>query len=129
MLASGTFEVRITSQTATPGLEGAQLGRMTLEKQFQGALSGVSIGEMLAIQTTVAGSAGYVAMERVTGALNGLNGSFALQHSGTMTRGASELTLTVVPDSGSGELTGLTGSMAIDIVEGQHRYRMDYQLA
>lgn len=84
---------------------------------------------MLAMQTAVAGSAGYVAMERVTGTLNGRRGSFALKHRGTMARGAKSLTLTVVPDSGTEELTGLTGSMAIDIEQGQHRYAMEYSLA
>ncbi len=128
MQASGTFDVKITPQAATPGFEAAQVGRMTLDKQFQGELSGASLGEMLAMRTGVDGSAGYVAMERVTGTLGGRSGSFALQHSGTMTRGAKSLTLTVVPDSGTETLTGLSGTMAIDIVEGQHRYTMQYQL-
>ncbi len=129
MYASGTFDVKITPQAPTPGFEAAQLGRMTLDKQFHGELSGASLGEMLAMRTAVDGSAGYVAMERVTGTLGGRSGSFALQHSGTMTRGAKALTLTVVPDSGTGELTGLTGAMAIDIEQGQHRYVMEYSLA
>jgi hypothetical protein len=128
MQASGTFDVKITPQAATPGFEASQVGRMTLDKQFHGDLSGASLGEMLAMRTAVEGSAGYVAMEKVTGTLGGRSGSFALQHSGTMTRGAKALTLTVVPDSGTGELLGLTGSMTIDIVDGQHKYAMQYEL-
>jgi hypothetical protein len=128
MQASGPFDVKITPQAATPGFETAQVGRMTLDKQFHGELSGTSLGEMLAMRTAVEGSAGYVAMERVTGTLGGRSGSFALQHSGTMTRGAKALVLTVVPDSGTGELLGLSGSMTIDIVDGQHKYAMQYEL-
>lgn len=128
MHATGTFDVKITPQAATPGVESAQLGRMTIDKQFHGDLDAASLGEMLSVRTETPGSAGYVALERVTGALQGRRGSFVLQHSGTMKRGAPTLVLTVVPDSGSGELAGLSGSMAIVIDEGQHRYTMDYQL-
>lgn len=128
MHASGTFDVKITPQAPTPGFEASQVGRMTLDKRFQGDLDGASLGEMLAMRTAVEGSAGYVAMERVTGTLNGASGSFALQHSGTMTRGAKALILTVVPDSGTDELIGLSGAMAIDIEDGKHRYTMTYQL-
>lgn len=128
MHASGTFDVKITPQAPTAGFEASQVGRMTLDKRFQGDLDGASLGEMLAMRTAVEGSAGYVAMERVTGTLNGASGSFALQHSGTMTRGAKALILTVVPDSGTDELIGLSGAMAIDIEDGKHRYTMTYQL-
>ena len=79
--------------------------------------------------TDVQGSAGYVAMERVNGKLHGRNGTFALQHSGTMTRGAPQLIITVVPDSGTGELAGLSGKMTINIVDGKHFYEFDYTLA
>jgi len=83
---------------------------------------------MLAVMTETKSSAGYVAMERVTGKLHGRSGSFALQHSGTMTRGAQQLTITVVPDSGTGELVGLVGTMAIIIAEGKHLYELEYSL-
>ena len=83
---------------------------------------------MLAVQTATEGSAGYVAMEVVSGTLEGREGAFALQHSGTMTRGAPGLTITVVPDSGTGELEGIAGTMTIDLVEGQHSYTFDYTL-
>jgi len=102
---------------------------MTLDKRFHGDLVGTSRGQMLTAGTDVKGSAGYVAVERVTGALQGRSGTFALQHSGTMTRGAPELTITVVPDSGTGELAGLEGKMAIRIEGGQHFYDLEYTLS
>lgn len=126
MHATGTFDVKLTPQAAAPGIETAGLSRMTIDKQFQGDLAAASLGEMLAIRTQVQGSAGYVALERVTGTLHGRTGSFVLQHSGTMDRGASSLVLTVVPDSGTGELTGLRGAMTIEIDNGKHSYTMDY---
>jgi len=125
--AAGQFEVKIAPQPASPGIEQAALGRMTLDNQYEGDLVAHGLGEMLSVRT-VAGSAGYVAMERVEGSLHGRKGSFVLQHSGTMNRGVPSLTLTVVPDSGSGELTGLSGSMTIEIKEGRHFYNLDYQL-
>lgn len=128
MHASGSFDVKLTPQPAAPGIENAELGRMTIDKQFHGDLVAASLGEMLAIRTTVQGSAGYVALERVTGTLHGRTGSFVLQHSGTMDRGVSSLALTVVPDSGTGELAGLRGAMTIEIDQGKHRYTMDYVL-
>ncbi len=100
MHTTGSFDVKLTPQTAAPGIETAKLDRMTIDKQFHGDLAAASLGEMLAIRTEVQGSAGYVAMERVTGSLHGRKGSFVLQHSGTMNRGVSLLALTVVPDSG-----------------------------
>ena len=125
--ASGEFEVKMNPQAdekAEP-----TVGRMSLEKQFRGDLEGVSKGQMLAVMTDVSGSAGYVAMERVNGKLHGRTGTFALQHSGTMTRGTPQLIITVVPDSGTGELAGLSGKMTIDIVEGKHFYKFEYQIA
>jgi hypothetical protein len=101
---------------------------LTIDKQFHGDLEGTSRGEMLATRTAVEGSAGYVAMERVTGKLNGRSGSFSLQHSATMTRGAPQLSITVVPDSGDGELEGIAGTMRIDIADGKHSYRFEYTL-
>lgn len=128
MRATGQFEVKLVPQTPPAAVEPARLGRMSIDKQFQGDLAGHSLGEMLAVRTEVKGSAGYVALERVEGSLGGRKGSFVLQHSGTMNRGASSLTLTVVPDSGTGELVGLAGTMAIEIVGGQHKYTMEYRL-
>jgi hypothetical protein len=101
---------------------------MALDKQFHGDLEGTSKGQMLSTMGDVKGSAGYVAMERVRGTLHGRTGTFALQHGGTMTRGAPSLTITVVPDSGTGELVGLTGTMEIHIVEGKHSYDFSYAL-
>src|SRR5258706_10168790 len=108
-------------------VEGADLGRMAIDKQFRGDLEGTSKGQMLAAGTAVKDSAGYVALERVRGTLNGRRGSFVLQHSGTLTRGAPELTITVVPDSGTEELAGLAGRMTITIEGGKHTYDFDYE--
>jgi hypothetical protein len=126
--AVGTFEVKITPQPKDDYADGATLGRMTLDKRFLGDLTGTSRGQMLTAGTPVTGSAGYVAMESVTGTIAGRSGTFILQHSGTMNRGAPALTLTVVPDSGTGELTGLAGTMQIDIANGKHSYRFEYAL-
>jgi len=129
MHASGTFEVKLNVQKAdSKAAESANLGRMTIEKQFHGDLTGASAGEMLSAGTEVAGSAGYVAMERVSGTLHVRAGTFALQHSGTMTRGEPQLSVTVVPDSGTGELVGIVGKMAIKIVEKKHFYEFEYTL-
>jgi hypothetical protein len=102
---------------------------MSIAKQFQGDLEATSKGQMLTAMTEVTGSAGYVAIERVSGKLHGHSGTFALQHSGSMTRGAPHLTITVVPDSGTGELVGLAGKMTINIVDGKHFYDFEYTLA
>jgi Protein of unknown function (DUF3224) len=122
--ATGPFEVKLVPQPA----DGSPIGRMTIDKQFHGDLEATSKGQMLAFSTDVKGSAGYVAMEQVNGKLHGRNGSFVLQHTGTMNRGVPELSVTVVPDSGTGELAGLTGKMAINIVDGKHSYEFDYTL-
>ncbi|HEU0297950.1 MAG TPA: DUF3224 domain-containing protein [Longimicrobium sp.] len=121
--ASGTFEVKLTPLDS----EGVP-ARMSIDKQFHGDIQGASKGQMLAAMTGVEGSAGYVAMELVTGTLAGRSGTFVLQHSGTMNRGAPSLTITVVPDSGTGELAGLEGTMTIEIVNGQHSYELEYTL-
>lgn len=129
MQAIGTFSVKLTPQAVFhQGTDAMQLGRMAIEKEFAGELSGSSRGEMLSAVTPTPGSAGYVAIEQVQGSLAGRQGSFLLQHSGVMTRGEKTLTLTVVPDSATGELVGLIGTMAIDIVDGLHHYRFDYRL-
>ncbi len=125
--AKGTFEVKMTPQAAVA--EDAPVGKFSLDKQFHGDLEGTSKGEMLAIATAVPGSAGYVAMERVTGTLSGRSGTFALQHTGTMTRNAPELSVTIVPDSGTGQLESLAGKMTIKIEEGKHFYDFEYTLA
>jgi hypothetical protein len=126
--ASGTFEVKLKPQAPDdPGAD-AMLGRMTIDKQFHGELEATSKGQMLTAGTDVKGSAGYVAIERVSGTLHGKNGSFILQHNGTMTRGAPQLSVTVVPDSGTDQLAGLTGKMAINIADGKHSYEFEYTL-
>ena len=126
--ANGTFEVTLTPQAAdeTENGNGLSVGRMSIDKQFAGDLIATSKGQMLSIGTKVKGSAAYVAVEWVSGILNGRSGRFALQHSGTMTRGAPTLSITVVPDSGTGELAGIAGRMTIEIVEGKHSYGFDY---
>ena len=126
--ASGTFEVKMNPQAPEDKVGDPTVGRMSLDKQFHGDLEAASKGQMLAVMTEVQGSAGYVAMERVNGALQGKSGTFALQHSGTMTRGVPELSITVVPDSGTGQLVGLAGKMTINIVEGKHFYEFEYTL-
>ena len=124
--ASGTFEVKLNPQDDGPD---APVGRMAIDKQFQGDLTGTSNGTMLMSSSPgVKGSAGYVAIEKVTGTLNGRHGSFYLQHTGIMTRGAGELTITVIPDSGTDELTGLQGKMNIIIADGKHSYEFEYDL-
>ncbi|MBC8031396.1 MAG: DUF3224 domain-containing protein [Pyrinomonadaceae bacterium] len=125
--ASGAFDVKMNPQVDEKGEP--TVGRMSLDKQFHGDLEAVSKGQMLAVMTEVNGSAGYVAMERVNGRLHGRSGTFALQHSGTMTRGTPQLVITVVTDSGTGELAGLTGKMTINIVDGKHFYEFNYTLA
>jgi len=124
--ASGTFEVKVIPQPAEDAVGDPGMSRLLLDKQFQGDLKGTSKGQMLAIGTAVEGSAGYVAIERVTGTLHDRSGTFALQHSGTMTRGAPQLIISVVPDSGTNELVGIAGKMTINIVEGKHLYEFDY---
>ena len=121
--ASGSFEVKLVPQDSDE-----YIGRMSIDKQFRGDLEATSKGEMLSASTEVEGSAGYVAMERVSGTLHGRRGTFVLQHSGTMNRGKPHLTVSVVPDSGAGELVGLTGSMTITIEDGKHSYDFEYQI-
>lgn len=120
---NGTFDVTLTPLDEA-GL--AVINRMAIDKLFHGPLDGRSEGQMLATRTPVDGSAGYVALERVTGTLEGRRGSFTLQHSGTMNRGVATLQLTVVPDSGSDGLAGIDGRMAISIADGAHYYEFDY---
>ena len=124
--ATGTFEVTLAPQE-WPEVE-PLLGRRSIDKRFHGDLDAGSLGQMLSAGTSVAGSAGYVAMERVVGTLHGRRGSFVLQHSATMDRGVPTLTIAVVPDSGTDELTGLRGTMRIRNESGRHHYDFDYAL-
>jgi hypothetical protein len=126
--ASGSFDVKVTPQGAADNTEAGAVGRMSIDKRFYDDLEATSKGVMLAAGTAVKGSAGYVAIEKVSGTLDGRSGSFVLQHNGIMSRGAPQLTITVVPDSGTGELVGLAGTMAINVVDGKHFYVFDYTL-
>ena len=126
--ASGTFEVKVTPQPPESEVGDPTVDRLSIDKQFRGDLEATSKGQMLAVRTEVEGSAGYVAMERVSGALHGRRGTFALQHSGVMTRGVPQLIITVVPDSGTDQLAGLDGRIRIDIVDGKHLYDFEYTL-
>jgi Protein of unknown function (DUF3224) len=123
MHASGAFEVKMIPQPAEDGVGDASIGRMALDKQYHGDLVATGKGQMLATRTAVEGSAGYVALERVSGTLHGRSGAFALQHSGTMTRGAPQLIISVVPDS-----QGLAGTLTITITGAQHFYEFEYTL-
>ncbi|MBB5207192.1 DUF3224 domain-containing protein [Chiayiivirga flava] len=123
----GEFDVKMLPQPADAAL-GEAIGRFGLDKRFHGALEATSKGQMLAFRSAVEGSAGYVAMEQVDGALDGRKGTFVLQHSGTMDRGAQHLDLAVVPDSATGELAGLAGRMQIEITGGKHYYVFEYSL-
>ena len=127
--ARGSFDVRLNPLPAYDGAADSTLGRMAIDKQFHGDLEATSTGEMLTAGTPVEGSAGYVAIERVSGRLHGSRGSFILQHHGIMVRGVPQLSIAVVPDSGTGELVGLAGTMAIIIADGQHTYDFEYTLA
>jgi hypothetical protein len=124
--ASGTFEVTVSPEATD---DSGVLGRMSIDKQFRGDLEAGSKGQMLTAGTSVKGSAGYVAMERVNGTLHGRSGSFVLQHSGSMTRGTPQMAVTVVPDSGTDQLVGLSGVMTIKIDQGKHSYELEYTLS
>jgi len=126
--ASGTFEVKVTPKpTDDDGSD--RVGHFSIDKVFAGALTGTSRGEMLSAGSPANGSAGYVAIEYVTGALDGVEGSFALQHNATMHRGVNTLSIQVVPGSGTGRLAGLAGRFDIVIEGGKHSYDFDYELA
>ncbi len=125
--ASGRFEVTI-KPLPVYNADDASLARMSIDKHFLGDLEATSKGEMLSAGSVVKGSAGYVAIERVTGSLAGRAGSFVLQHSATMNRGVPQLSINVVPDSGTGDLAALSGTMMINIEAGKHSYEFDYRL-
>jgi hypothetical protein len=126
--ATGPFEVKITPLDPAFKADDNSLGRMSIDKQFHGDLEATSKGEMLTAGTSVKGSAGYVAIERVSGTLNGHTGTFILQHNATMTRGTPMLNIIVVPDSGTGQLERLSGTMSIIIKDGKHSYDFAYTL-
>lgn len=127
MHATGPFDVKVTPQDDKS--EDPLLGRMTLDKQYHGDLEGSGKGQMLTAGSAQKGSGGYVAIEKVTGTLNGRTGSFVLQHSGTMKSNVPQLTITVVPESGTGQLEGIAGTMTIKIAPtGKHAYDFEYTL-
>jgi hypothetical protein len=126
--ASGIFEVKTTPLQPDDATGGAAIGRFALDKQFHGDLEATSKGQMLGAGNPASGIAGYVAMEHVSGSLNGRSGSFALQHMGTMGGGKFDLRVIVVPGSGAGELTGIAGTMSILIAEGKHSYEFEFAL-
>lgn len=129
MNISGPFTPTLSPlETYADGQHGMKLGRMSIDKTFEGDLDADSRGEMLSAMTPEKGSAGYVAIEQVEGTLSGKKGSFVLQHYGIMNKGDHRLILEVVPDSGTGNLEGLSGNMAIIIEEGKHRYEFEYEL-
>lgn len=129
MKINGKFEVTLNPLGSyAQGMDGINLARMSIDKQFKGELDATSKGEMLSAMTSVKNSGGYVAIEQVSGSLSGQRGKFVLQHFGTMDRGADRLILEVVPDSGTGELAGLKGEMKIIVENGQHYYEFNYEL-
>jgi hypothetical protein len=126
--ASGPFEVTMKPVASPEEDGGTTIGRMLLDKQYSGDLVGSGSGEMLTAMTSTKGSAAYVAIERVSATLDGKQGSFVLQHAGTMDRGADQLSISIVPDSGTEQLSGIAGTLAIRMVERQHFYELDYVL-
>lgn len=124
---AGSFDVKVIPQK-DEGISDPTVGRMALDKVYHGDLDATGLGQMLAGMGTLKDSGAYVAIERVTGTLQGKKGSFAVHHVGVMNRGAQSLVITVVPDSGTGELVGITGTMTIEIKDGKHFYTFDYVL-
>lgn len=129
MKVAGVFQVDLQAMDFyAEGVAGMNLGRMSIDKTFTGALDATSKGEMLNVITATKGSAGYVAIEQVVGTLSGKAGSFVLQHFGTMGLGQNHLLVEVVPNSATGELIGLSGSMLIKVENGTHLYEFEYEL-
>lgn len=124
--AKGRFDVKLTPETDNTAE--SVVGRMTIDKQFHGDLEGTSKGLMVMAGTSVQGSAGYVAIEKVSGTLEGKKGTFYLQHNGIMNRGDGQLSIVVIPDSGTDELTGLAGTLNINISNGDHSYDFNYSI-
>lgn len=127
-VARGSFTVEVKPVGEAATADGVSLGRMSIAKQFLGDIQGTGEGQMLTAMTPVKGSAGYVAIERVTGTVHGKSGSFVLQHTGTMNEGEQQLSITVVPASGTGELAGMKGIFHLNIAEGRHDYELEYSL-
>lgn len=127
-IAKGTFTVDIRPLGFEDAPAGSQLGRMTINKVITGDLQATTVGQMLSAMTVVKGSAGYVALEVVTGTLHGRTGSFAMMHTGVMDRGAPSLAIRIVPDSGTGELAGISGEFRLEVVEKVHHYTLTYEL-
>ena len=127
--AKGEFDVNRSDEPACDMGGGISAGHYRFDKRFHGALDAASVVHMLAVGTDVPGSAAYVAIERLSGTLDGRSGTFFLQHNGIMNRGAASLSLSIVPDSGTGELQGISGRMGIEIKDGRHFYALDYALA
>lgn len=127
-LVKGTFEVKLTPLALDEKSADSLFNRLLIDKQFHGDLEATSKGEMLAAGTAVKGSAGYVAIEKVTGTLAGRTGSLVFQHTGTMNRGEPQLSVTIVPDSGTDQWTGITGRLNIKIENKQHFYELEYTL-
>lgn len=127
MKVTGTFDVRMQPLDPPAAVPGSARGRLSLDKRYHGALDAVGEGQMLSAMSAVKGSAGYVAIERVSGTLEGRAGSFVIQHHGLMDRGAQQLAITIVPDTGTDALAGITGTMAIRIEDGRHFYDLDYE--
>lgn len=128
MKLRGQFEVQVSAEPPFDTLEGVKLGRMQVKKKFSGPLDAESTVEMLSVLPETEGSGAYVAIERIVGSVDGKRGSFAVIHTGVSQRGAQSLVISIVPDSGTGELCGIVGGMVIDIVDGQHHYKLDYAL-
>ena len=126
---SGSFDVRMTPQDVHAEATQAGFGRMALDKRYHGDLDATGVGEMLAVRTATPGSAAYVAIEKVEGTLRGRRGSFFLRHTATMDRGTPDLSVAIVPDSGTDELVGLSGRLAIRVEDGKHYYDLDFTLA
>ena len=127
--ATGTFEVNIEPGPPYLDEDGVKLNRNSVRKEMDGDMVGTSEAEMLAAYTSTPGSAGYVAIECFTGSVHGKSGSFVLQHSGLMNKGDGQLTVTIVPDSGTGELEGICGTFEIDVDDGRHSYTLSYEIS
>ena len=127
-IAKGTFQVKLMPLVFEGQADGSKLARLSIDKEIKGDLKAVTSGQMLSATTDTQGSAGYVAIERVTGTLQGRKGSFVLQHTGAMNRGQPTLLVSVVPDSGTAELAGLQGTFNIIVADGKHSYEFAYSL-
>ena len=127
--ARGPFDVKIEPDTPYVEQDGLTLNRNVVSKEYSGDMVGTAEAQMIAAMTGTPGSAGYVAIEHFTGSVAGKTGSFVLQHSGVMDRGDAQLTVIIVPGSGTGELAGISGTMEIDNDEGRHSYVLYYEQA